>query len=124
MAVQIDSDISGIEDLQRKLELLDTKMQYAVHEQLIGEAHLIQARAQYYAPERTGFLRSTIFAKVTGFLHVKVGAWAYYAKYQEHGTRYIRAVRFLSRAFQEHWPRLKQVIDHTVDRIIGEVAAT
>ena len=124
MAVQIDCDISGVDELQRKMELLDTKLQADIHERLQAEANLIKATAQSYAPVRTGFLRSTIYVVVTGLMHVKIGAWAFYAKYQEFGTRRTRGVHFLSRAFQEHWPRLRQAIDYVVDKVIGEVAAT
>jgi len=124
MAVQIDSDISGVDELQRKMELLDTKMQIAIHERFQAEANLIKATAQSYAPVRTGFLRSTIYVVVTGLMHVKIGAWAHYAKYQEFGTRRTHGIHFLSRAFQEHWSRFRQAIDYVVDKVIGEVAAT
>ena len=94
-----------------------------MHECFQGEANLIAAVAKSYAPVKTGFLRSTIYAAVSGLMHVKVGAWASYAKYQEFGTQYIPGVHFLSRAFQEGWPRLRKTIDMVVDKVIGEVAA-
>jgi HK97 gp10 family phage protein len=124
MSIQIDSDVFGLYELEEKMARLDTQLFLEIQDTLQGEANLIASRAQFYAPIRTGFLRSTIYAVVTAFLHFKVGAWCYYAKFQEFGTRYIPAQRFLSRAFQEQWPRLKSRVDYIVRKVILEVGRT
>jgi len=120
VSVQIRIDVSEIEDFARKMQRLPTGMQTEVHEALGITANLIKADAKGWAPVLTGFLRSTIYAKVIKQWVFVVGAWAYYARFQELGTRYIRAVRFLGRAVKRWWPRVRDMIQRAIVIAAGE----
>ena len=114
MVVKIDIDLTGIDDFGPKMNRLDTGLQVEVHEALQGGANLIKADAMFYSPVKTGFLRSTIYAKVKATWHFIVGAWCHYAKYQEFGTRYIRARAFIQRAIKERWSQIRDMVNRAV----------
>jgi HK97 gp10 family phage protein len=70
------------------------------------------ARAR--APVRRGYLKSTIYARIKGWV-AEVGAEASYAVFVEFGTRYMRARPFLYPAIQSYLPVLEQIILEAID---------
>lgn len=110
MVVKITIDVSQIEDFARKMERMNTKLVQEVHDAFRIGAQLIKADAQADCPYKTGFLRSTIYAVVKRIWHIVIGAWAYYGKYQEFGTIYIRARMFIQNAIKRRWPQIRDLI--------------
>lgn len=130
--VKIEFDIGGIEEFRSKMMRLDQAMRVRVWEQLNEIGDKIKRMARLGAPIRTGFLRSTIYSKMDppnplGMTEkwwiLKVGAWASYAGFQEFGTRYIRAQKFLSKALEFYLPQLAEVVAEAL-RLAVEEAAT
>lgn len=114
MSVKIEIHYEGLEELQTKLQTLDSAIKRRIQNSLNTLAQSIKETAQQLAPVRTGYLRSTIFAKTENWL-IKVGARAPYAAYVEFGTRFMRGRRFLSQALQVHIPQLRQLMDLAVE---------
>ena len=115
MSVEMEVRIDGLPELRAKLERLDDGMKEHVRYALAFEGEKIKTTAQALCPVRTGYLRSTIFARIEDWL-LKVGASAHYAAYVEFGTRFMKARRFLSRAL---WLRMQALIN-AVNRAIAE----
>lgn len=114
MGVNVSIEIEGIEEFKAAMAKLDSGMQRHVFRQLVNWAEDIKALAQRYVPVRTGYLRSTIFAVVSGWV-ARIGAEATYAMYVELGTRYMRARPYLYPAIQEHLPRLEAIISEGIE---------
>lgn len=119
MSVELEIHVEGLDDLQRKLESLSSALQSRVHEGLVEGGILLENTARSFAPYRTGFLESTIFAMVVGWI-LRFGATAPYAHFLEFGTRFIRARNFLSRALQYCMPDLLRRLNEAVDKAIQE----
>jgi hypothetical protein len=96
------------------MDSLDTNLQLAVQADLQNFGDLIAGDAEQEAPVLTGFLRSTIYAKVKGWV-LYIGAWAPYAKFQEYGTRYIRGLHFISNAIQKRWPQISDYMQRAIN---------
>ncbi len=96
---------------------VDTNMQIEVQDYLQGFGNLIKSDAIADAPERTGFLKSTIYARVKEWV-LYIGAWADYAKFQEFGTRYIQGVHFISNAIQNRWPQISEFMNRAIKEAI------
>ena len=123
MSVEMEVDVHGIPELQRKLDRLDQSMRGRVDEALDFEVSAMQTRAQSLAPKRTGYLASTIVA-------VRVGEWAFilmalapYAVYVEFGTRFMQARRFLSRALELGMLGLVQHVNRAIEDAITEASS-
>jgi HK97 gp10 family phage protein len=114
MAVEITCDVEGVEEFQAAMDRLDSGMQKWVHRQLASWAADVKALAKQLVPVRTGYLRSTIYARVSEWVAV-VGADAPYALYVEFGTRYMQARPYLYPAIEEHLPRLEEVVAEAID---------
>ena len=118
---ELNVAINGMRQLQARLRHLDAAMIENVRYALVFEAEPIKTVAQYLCPVRTGYLRSTIYALIEGWI-LKLGASAHYARYVEFGTRFMRAVRFLSRAVELRLQSLVNAINQAIDRAIREAA--
>ncbi|MDD5263863.1 MAG: hypothetical protein PHU43_03405 [Candidatus Bipolaricaulis sp.] len=103
------------------MDKADTNIQLAVREELQNFGNLIQSDAEQDAPILTGFLRSTIYAKVKEWV-LFIGAWADYAKFQEFGTRYIEGLYFLSNNIQKHWSQIREYMARAVNEAIRRTA--
>ena len=113
--------IEGLPELKAKLEQLDVGMKEQVRYALAFEGEAIKTVAEYLCPVRTGYLRSTIYALIEGWI-LKLGASAHYARYVEFGTRFMRAVRFLSRAVELRLQSLVNAVNRAVGRAIREAS--
>lgn len=133
MSVEIQFDIGGIEEFRAKMMRLDDGMRLHVWQKLQEIGDKIKRMAQQFAPVRTGFLRSTIYASMDPpnppglgmTVHdwvLKVGAWANYATYQEIGTRYIKPRKFLQTALEFYLPQLAGVVAEALQLAAEEAA--
>lgn len=110
---QISIELRNIEEFRDTLSHVSTMLQIEIIEALEISGKFIEVDAKEMAPVKTGFMRSTIYTQVKNFV-LYVGAWCYYARFQEYGTRYIKAVRFLGRAVQRRWPMIKDILHRAV----------
>ena len=124
MSVEMQVDVRGIPELQRKLDRLDQSMRGYVDQALEFEVQAMQTRAQSLAPKRTGYLASSIIA-------VRVGEWAFklmaltnYAVYVEFGTRFMQPRRFLSRALELGMLGLVQHVNRAIANAIREASTS
>lgn len=114
MAVEVSINIEGVEEFKAAMAKLDSGMQRHVHRQLVSWAADVKASARRIVPVRTGYLRSTIYAKIKEWI-AEIGAEATYAMFVEFGTRYMRARPYLYPAIQEHLPRLEAIISEAIE---------
>lgn len=120
MVVKIIIDVSEVQELSQKLRRAPTWLTVEVQEALNIGAKLIEADAKADAPVKTGFMRSTIYVVCKATWHFIVGAWCYYARYQEYGTRYIQARRFIQNAIKRRWPQIRDLIRRAVKLALKE----
>ena len=97
------------------MQRLDAAMQAKVHGYLVDWVWAIKAEAQKLVPVRTGYLRSTIYAKVKEWV-AELGAEAAYALFVELGTRYMQAHPYLYPAIQEYLPQLESVVIAAIEQ--------
>jgi HK97 gp10 family phage protein len=109
MSVEITLDLAGAEEFKQAIAQFDAEMQRQVHEQLAKWAETVKTEATRLVPVRTGYLRSTIFARIQEW-NTEVGAEAAYAANVEFGTRYAMAQPFLNPAVQARLPELERVL--------------
>jgi len=113
--------IDGLPELREKLNRLDEGMKRNVHEAMQFEAEAMVNTAIARCPVRTGRLRDSIYARVQDWV-LQLGATAPYAIYQELGTRYIQARRFLSNAIELRMQSLINRINQAIRQAIGEAS--
>ncbi|TET19639.1 hypothetical protein E3J74_05995 [Candidatus Bathyarchaeota archaeon] len=118
---ELNVHIDGIPELRSRLNQLDEAMKEHVHYGLAFEGEKIANVARALCPVKTGYLRSTIFAKIEDWI-LKVGASAHYAGYVEFGTRYMKARRFLSRAVELRMQSLVKVVHRAISWAIREAS--
>jgi HK97 gp10 family phage protein len=114
VGVEVSINIEGVNQFKAAMQKLDSGMQRHVHRQLTSWAADVKASARRIVPVRTGYLRSTIYAKIQEWV-AQIGAEATYALYVELGTRYMRARPYLYPAIQEHLPRLETIISEAIE---------
>jgi HK97 gp10 family phage protein len=114
MIVEINLDLSGAEEFQQAIAHFDADMQKRVQEQLARWAETVTAEARRLVPVRTGYLRSTIYARTQAWI-AEIGAKASYASNVEFGTRYAAAKPFLNPAVQVRLPELEQMLLEALD---------
>jgi len=94
-------------------------MQRQVYRYLHSWASDVKALAKQLVPVRTGYLRSTIYAKIQEWV-AEIGAEAHYALFVEFGTRHMQAQPYLYPAIQEHLPQLEDIICAAIDAAKAE----
>lgn len=114
MSVEINLDLTGVEGCKQVFARFDTEMKNRVQQQLARWADMVKTEARRLAPVRTGYLRSTIYARIQEWT-TEVGADAAYASNVEFGTRYTMAQPFLQPAVQERLPELERVMLAALD---------
>lgn len=119
MAVEITCDVEGIEEFQAALGRFDAAMQERVRGWLLGWAQRVQDAARAKAPVRTGYLRSSIYAKISNWV-AEIGAEATYALFVELGTRRMRARPYLVPALEEHLAELEMNIIGAIEQAKSE----
>jgi HK97 gp10 family phage protein len=119
MAVEISLNLESAEEFRVALQHFDSAMQRQVHEQLERWAVGVCEHAKGLTPVRTGYLRSSIYAKIQGWV-AEIGSEAAYAMFVEFGTRYMQARPYLYPAIQEHLPHLEQIICDAINQAKAE----
>lgn len=97
------------------MKRFDSGMQRHVHRQLDSWAADVKAQAVKNAPMVTGYLRSTIYARVKEWV-AEIGADAAYALLVELGTRYMHAQPYLYPSIQQYLPELEAVIVSAIEQ--------
>lgn len=115
MALEVSLEVYGVEELAEALSRFDGAMFRRVHEQLTRWAFMLRETARGYAPARTGYLRSSIYAAVHDWT-IQAGAEASYAVFVEYGTRYMRARSYLAPALQQCLPELEHMILEAIEQ--------
>lgn len=83
---------------------------------MMAIAELMVETARVMAPIRTGYLRSTIEAKIREKFQIDFGASAHYAGFVEYGTSKMRGWPFIRPAIEAYQPFLmKNIIDTIFD---------
>jgi len=121
MSVELRMEWEGMDQIDYKLQQLDSSLKAQVQQSLTDLASSIENTAKQLAPVRTGYLRSTIYSQTSDWT-VKICASAPYAAFLEFGTRRIRAFKFLSKALEEYLPQLGRILNDTVDAAITEAS--
>lgn len=101
------------------MQRLDSGLQGEVHSFLVSWAADVKAEAMRLVPVRTGYLRSTIYAKIQDWV-AEIGADATYALFVELGTKYMRAQPYLYPAIQQYLPQLEAVIISAIEQAKAE----
>jgi len=97
------------------MQRLDSGTQRQVHRQLASWASDVKAQARKLVPVRSGYLQSTIYAKISEWV-AEIGADATYALFVELGTKYMQAQPYLYPAVQQYLPELEAVIVSAVEQ--------
>jgi len=114
VSVECTVDIEGVEEFREALRRLDAATLENVRRQLEMWAQTVKDIARAKVPVRTGYLRSTIFAKIRDWV-AEVGAEATYAAYVEFGTQYMRAQPYLRPALEAQYDVLEQIIVEAIE---------
>ncbi len=101
------------------MQRLDSGMQRHVHSQLASWADEVKAEASRQVPVRTGYLKSTIYAKIREWT-AEIGAEAAYALFVELGTKYMQAHPYLYPAVEQFLPRLEATITAAIKQARSE----
>jgi HK97 gp10 family phage protein len=105
------------------MQRFDSGMQRQVHRQLVSWAADVKASARKLVPIRTGYLQSTIYAKISEWV-AEIGAEATYALFLELGTKYMQAQPYLYPAIQEYLPQLEAIITSAIEQAKTEAGLT
>ncbi len=97
------------------MQRFDSGIQREVHSFLASWAADVKAEAMRLVPVRTGYLRSTIYAKIQEWV-AEIGADATYALFVELGTKYMQAHPYLYPAIQEYLPQLETVVTAAIEQ--------
>ena len=114
MSVNMEIEVTGAEELREAFNRFDVGMQRRLHERLAAWTETVRAEASRLAPMRTGYLRSTIYARTREW-EAEVGAEAAYAAEIEFGTRSKRSRPFLNPTVEAHLPDLERLLNDAIE---------
>ena len=137
----VSVQVTGLQELERKLKALGpTIARKSLRSALVAGAKLIRNEAIELAPEKTGRLRRAMYVKkmnkpnpfsenvIVGVRHGKKMSKrdldAYYWTFQEFGTKLIKGVHFLTRAFEatkeQALSKFKEVLTGNIQKLVKE----
>lgn len=119
MSVEVNIEPEGFEEFKEVINRFDSKMQEQLKERLAEWAEKTRADASRLAPVRTGYLRSTVYARTQEW-NAEIGAEASYAGSVEFGTRTAQAKPFLNPAVQANAPELERLFLQAIDTAKSE----
>lgn len=119
MSVEVNIDVSGSGEFAQALERFNSGMQRQLHERLVEWAEGVKEEASRLAPVRTGYLRSTIYAR-THEWKADVGAEASYAANVEFGSRRAQAQPFIGPAVESRLPDFERFLLQALDNAKAE----
>lgn len=114
MSVTVNINISGTQEFNQAVARFDESIKRQIQEKLASWGRSTKSEAQRLVPVKTGYLKSTIYAKTSGW-QVQVGAEATYAAAVELGTRTTRAQPYLVPVVQHRLPELQNVIIEAIN---------
>jgi HK97 gp10 family phage protein len=114
MPVKVEIDVAGSEEFKQALNRFDSEMQRQLHERLAEWAEKIGVEASRMVPVRTGYLRSSIYARTRGW-ESEIGAEAAYAASVEFGTNRAQAKPFLTPAVEAGLAELERLVDEVLE---------
>ncbi|XHH10470.1 MAG: hypothetical protein ACFCUE_07535 [Candidatus Bathyarchaeia archaeon] len=114
MSVTVNINVSGAEDFKQAVARFDEAMKRQVQTKLVDWGQTAKATAERLVPVRTGYLKSTLYAKILDW-QIIVGANAPYAAPVELGTSMRRAKPYLVPAVQNRLPELQHVINEAIN---------
>ncbi len=114
MAFDLQVDVYGAQEIIAGFEGFGSDLERYVYDKILQWAEMVRQEAEFIVPVRSGFLRSTIFVEVEGWV-AKFGAYAPYAAFVEKGTRRIMARPFIEPAVQRFLPELENLILSAID---------
>ena len=97
------------------MQRLDSGIQRQVHSFLASWAADVRAEAMRQVPVRTGYLRSSIYAKIQEWV-AEIGADATYALWVEFGSRYMQAHPYLFPSIEQYLPQLETVVTAAIEQ--------
>jgi HK97 gp10 family phage protein len=97
------------------MQRLDSDMQRNVHSFLASWAADVKVEAMRLVPVQTGYLRSTIYAKIQDWV-AEIGAEATYSLFVELGTKYMQAHPYLFPAIEQYLPQLENIITGAIEQ--------
>jgi HK97 gp10 family phage protein len=109
MSITINLNVEGAEQLKQAMARFDDALKSQVQTKLSSWAQTTKTDAERLVPVKTGFLKSTIYAKAQDW-QIQVGAEATYAAAVEFGSHTARAKPYLTPAVQNRLPDLQRVI--------------
>ena len=109
MSVTVNIELVGAEEFQQALSRFDSAMLNHVQTKLAEWAETVRREAERLVPVRTGYLRSTIYAKSQEW-QMEMGAEAAYAAAVEFGTSFTQAKPYLNPAIEARLPELERVL--------------
>lgn len=92
---------------------LNSYLETELPQRLLQVGESIASEARFLAPFKTGQLRASITASVSGS-SVEVTADIDYAGYQELGTKYIEGKHFLEEALDNNVEQIRTVIEECI----------
>ncbi|MFB3887959.1 MAG: HK97-gp10 family putative phage morphogenesis protein [Candidatus Bathyarchaeia archaeon] len=120
MSVEVAVEVVGGEEFAQAIGRFDSAMQAQVKAKLAEWAETVRSAAERLVPVRTGYLRSTIYAR-SGEWQAEVGAEAAYATCVEFGTRSAAAKPFLQPAVERHLPEVERLLVEALESAGTEV---
>jgi HK97 gp10 family phage protein len=97
------------------MKRFDSGIQREVHSFLASWAADVKAEAMRQVPVRTGYLRSTIYAKIQEWV-AEIGADTTYALFVELGTKYMQAHPYLFPAIEQYLPQLETFVIAAIEQ--------
>jgi len=119
MSVEINIEPEGVEEFKEAINRFDLEMQEQLKQRLAEWAEKTRADASRLAPVRTGYLRSTVYARSQEW-NAEIGAEASYAGSVEFGTLTAQAKPFLNPAVQANAPELERLFLQALDSAKAE----
>jgi len=119
MSVEVEVEVEGSEEFKTAINKFDAEMQSRLHERLAEWAENVKTEASRLAPARTGYLRSTIYARTIGW-EAQVGAEATYAASVEFGTSKAQAKPFLNPTVESRLPELERTVAEALETAAAE----
>jgi HK97 gp10 family phage protein len=111
--------ITGLDRIREGLAAAPHELRVVANDVVDKGLGVVEERAEELAPVRTGWLRSQVYKRKTGFLGWELGDLAFYSGFVEFGTRFMRARPFLRPAVEEKMPEVREELkDALIEKML------
>jgi HK97 gp10 family phage protein len=115
-------EVEGVEQLEITFGQFNERFEERASMRLTEWAETVRSNIQSRAPVRTGLLSSLIYITVRHlFARIAIGDKAFYAKFIEHGTKFITARPFFHVVAEQAMPQLVEAIRQTLQEVKEEM---